>query len=125
VGNVRFEVPSHNQNAIINRLITEAVGFGLLDTLLMDEHVVQVVIADLKHIYVKRGDQFEQAELVFDTDDQIMSILDGMVRGYSNYYLQRETLPPVLSLPWERGTVTIICPPETIAMVVIIDIGKS
>lgn len=124
VADKRFDLPSNEQMELVNRLIDEAVGFGKLDPLLRDKTVREIIIADPRHVYVRRYDQLEQVVVDFDHDHYVLHVLDRMVRDYSSYYLRREKLPPALSLPWERGTVTIICPPETKSMVVVIDIAR-
>lgn len=72
-------IPIVHQEAIINRLINEVFGFGIIQPLLDDESITEIMINGPKEVYVERNGKIELTDLKFDSHDQILQIIDRIV----------------------------------------------
>jgi pilus assembly protein CpaF len=72
-------IPIVHQEAIINRLINEVFGFGIIQPLLDDESITEIMINGPKEVYVERNGKIELTDLKFDSYDQILQIIDRIV----------------------------------------------
>jgi len=72
-------IPIVHQEAIINRLINEVFGFGIIQPLLDDDTITEIMINGPKEVYVERNGKIELTDLKFDSYDQILQIIDRIV----------------------------------------------
>lgn len=72
-------IPIVHQEAIINRLINEVFGFGIIQPLLDDDSITEIMINGPKEVYVERNGKIELTDLKFDSYDQILQIIDRIV----------------------------------------------
>ncbi len=72
-------IPIVHQEAIINRLINEVFGFGIIQPLLDDDDITEIMINGPKEVYVERNGKIELTDLKFDSHDQILQIIDRIV----------------------------------------------
>ncbi|HQG82315.1 MAG TPA: hypothetical protein PLU14_02880, partial [Caldisericia bacterium] len=63
-------IPIVHQEAIINRLINEVFGFGIIQPLLDDDSITEIMINGPKEVYVERNGKIELTDLKFDSYDQ-------------------------------------------------------
>jgi len=72
-------IPIVHQEAIINRLINEVFGFGIIQPLLDDDSITEIMINGPKEVYVEKNGKIELTDLKFDSYDQILQIIDRIV----------------------------------------------
>lgn len=68
-----------DKKRIIKDMLDEFIGFGLIENLLTDPYVTEIMINGPKHIYVERMGKTELANITFDDDQQLMSLIYKML----------------------------------------------
>lgn len=72
-------IPITHQEAIINRLINEVFGFGIIQPLLDDKDITEIMINSPTQVYIERNGKIELTDIKFDSPDQILQIIDRIV----------------------------------------------
>jgi pilus assembly protein CpaF len=70
---------SRERNALIRRVVDEAVGLGVLEPLLADETVSEIMINGHDTIYVERFGQLQRVPSGFTSEDQLLQTIDRIV----------------------------------------------
>jgi pilus assembly protein CpaF len=72
-------IPITHQESIINRLINEVFGFGIIQPLLDDKDITEIMINSPTQVYIERNGKIELTDVKFDSPDQILQIIDRIV----------------------------------------------
>ena len=67
-------------SAIRRAVADELLGFGPLQTLLDHDDVSEIMINGHLNVFVERGGRLEPADTVFESEEQLLLIIDRMVR---------------------------------------------
>jgi pilus assembly protein CpaF len=106
---------SRERNALIRRVVDEAVGLGVLEPLLADETVSEIMINGHETLYVERFGQLQKVPSGFTSEEQLLQTIDRIVstvnrRVDESSPMVDARLPPDPRLP--RGArVHVILPP--------------
>ena len=106
---------SRERNALIRRVVDEAVGLGVLEPLLADETVSEIMINGYDTLYVERFGQLQKVPSGFTSEEQLLQTIDRIVstvnrRVDESSPMVDARLPPDARLP--RGArVHVILPP--------------
>ncbi len=106
---------SRERNALIRRVVDEAVGLGVLEPLLADETVSEIMINGYDTLYVERFGQLEKVPSGFTSEEQLLQTIDRIVstvnrRVDESSPMVDARLPPDARLP--RGArVHVVLPP--------------
>lgn len=63
-------------NHLIDEVMSNVVGYGPLDVLLQDKYVSEIMTIGKDLIYVERNGRLEKSKVRFDSDQQLMQIID-------------------------------------------------
>jgi pilus assembly protein CpaF len=72
-------VPVIYQENIINRLINEVFGFGIIQPLLDNKDISEIMINSPDEVYIEKNGKLERADVTFDNANQILHIIDRIV----------------------------------------------
>ena len=106
---------SRERNALIRRVVDEAVGLGVLEPLLADETVSEIMINGHETLYVERFGQLQKVPSGFTSEEQLLQTIDRIVstvnrRVDESSPMVDARLPPDARLP--RGArVHVVLPP--------------
>jgi pilus assembly protein CpaF len=64
---------------LFEQIVAEILGFGPLEPLLADESVTEVMVNGSNKIFIERKGKIEKVNLVFESDDHLMRIIDRIV----------------------------------------------
>ena len=67
---------ARERQAIIKRVVDEALGLGILEPLLNDHSITEIMVNGPDDIYVERRGRLERLTLSFSSDDQLMQMID-------------------------------------------------
>jgi pilus assembly protein CpaF len=72
-------IPMEYQEQLIQRLLNEIFGFGIIQPLLEDEDVAEIMIVSPDQVYIERSGKLILADYRFDNEAQILQIIDRIV----------------------------------------------
>jgi pilus assembly protein CpaF len=64
---------------LFEQIVAEILGLGPLEPLLADPLVTEIMVNGAKNIYVERGGRITRANLVFESDEHLMRIIERIV----------------------------------------------
>jgi pilus assembly protein CpaF len=64
---------------LFEQIVAEILGLGPLEPLLADPLVTEIMVNGAKNIYVERGGKITRANLVFESDEHLMRIIERIV----------------------------------------------
>jgi pilus assembly protein CpaF len=64
---------------LFETIVAEILGYGPIEPLLADDSVSEIMVNGAKQIYVERGGKLQKTNLVFESDDHAMRIIDRIV----------------------------------------------
>ena len=67
------------RQALIRRVIDEAVGLGVLEPLLADETVTEIMVNGPREVWVERDGRIERAQTQFTSESQLYQTIDRIV----------------------------------------------
>lgn len=70
---------NRERNALVRRVVDEAVGLGVIEPLLADDTVSEIMINGHNSIYVERFGQLEPVPSGFTSDEQLRQTIDRIV----------------------------------------------
>jgi len=70
---------NEEREKIIRELVDEFAGFGPIEDLMKDPQVTEIMINGPKRIYVERAGKKELSGIVFDSEEQVMSLAHKML----------------------------------------------
>ncbi|PZR51857.1 CpaF family protein [Xylanimonas oleitrophica] len=106
---------TRERNALIRRVVDEAIGLGVLEPLLADETVSEIMINGHRTIYVERFGVVERVPTAFTSEEQLRQTVDRIVstvnrRVDESSPMVDARLPPDERMP--RGArVHVVLPP--------------
>ncbi|HET7489133.1 MAG TPA: CpaF family protein [Acidimicrobiales bacterium] len=75
----RVILTGRQRNAVVRRVVDEAVGLGVLEPILADETVSEVMINGYRSLYVERGGRLEEVSSGFTSEEQLRQTIDRIV----------------------------------------------
>ncbi len=72
-------IPMENQEQLIQRLLNEIFGFGMIQPLLKDDDVSEIMIISPHQVYIEKHGRLIQTDYRFDNEAQITQIIDRIV----------------------------------------------
>jgi len=72
-------IPVTSQENIINRMINEVFGFGIIQPLLNDKDISEIMINAPNEVFIERNGKLEITDIIFDNPNQILHIIDRIV----------------------------------------------
>jgi pilus assembly protein CpaF len=67
------------KHRLYEQIVAEILGFGPLQPLLEDETITEIMVNGAKNIYVERSGKLIRVPVTFESDDQVMRIIDRIV----------------------------------------------
>jgi len=64
---------------LFEAIVAEILGFGPLETLLADDAVTEIMVNGHKDIYVERKGKIERVNILFESDEHVLRIIDRIV----------------------------------------------
>jgi pilus assembly protein CpaF len=64
---------------LFETIVAEILGYGPIEPLLNDDTVTEIMVNGAKQIYVERSGRLQSTNLVFESDDHAMRIIDRIV----------------------------------------------
>jgi pilus assembly protein CpaF len=64
---------------LFETIVAEILGYGPIEPLLADDAVTEIMVNGAKQIYVERAGRLHETNLVFESDDHAMRIIDRIV----------------------------------------------
>ena len=65
--------------ALVDTVLSEALGFGPLQELLDDPSITEILVNNARQIYVERGGKLEPTNLVFSSDQAVIGVIERIV----------------------------------------------
>lgn len=75
----RVILTGRQRNALVRRVVDEAVGLGILEPILADDTVSEIMINGHRSIYVERNGQLEEVSSGFTSEEQLRQTIDRIV----------------------------------------------
>jgi pilus assembly protein CpaF len=72
-------LPIEYQEQIINRLLNEIFGFGMIQPLLEDSSISEIMINGPESVYIERDGKLFKSGIQFESPSQILQIIDRIV----------------------------------------------
>ncbi|MCP4540990.1 MAG: CpaF family protein [Chloroflexi bacterium] len=64
---------------LFEQIVAEILGLGPLEPLLADPHVTEIMVNGAKNVYVERKGMLTRANLVFESDEHVMRVIERIV----------------------------------------------
>jgi pilus assembly protein CpaF len=83
-----FNTILETENIILSRaerlrlfesIAAEILGYGPIEPLLRDDSITEVMVNGPKQVYIERGGKLHKTDVVFDSDEHVMRIIDRIV----------------------------------------------
>lgn len=71
---------SHQEfNDVLTEIISDLLGLGPINALLKDSEVSEIMVNGPKEVYVERGGKLEITDIVFDDEQQLLSVVEKIL----------------------------------------------
>jgi pilus assembly protein CpaF len=100
---------SGERQAIIRRVVDEALGLGILEPLLADPSVTEIMVNGHETIFVERAGVLQRLDAHFANEDQLMQTIDRIVAGVNRRVDESSPMVDARLSSGER--VNVIVPP--------------
>ncbi|MGN6300280.1 MAG: CpaF family protein [Angustibacter sp.] len=100
---------SGERQAIIRRVVDEALGLGILEPLLADPSVTEIMVNGHETIFVERAGVLQRLDAHFASEDQLMQTIDRIVAGVNRRVDESSPMVDARLATGER--VNVIVPP--------------
>ncbi len=97
------------RQAIIRRVVDEALGLGILEPLLADPSVTEIMVNGHETIFVERAGVLQRLDAHFANEDQLMQTIDRIVAGVNRRVDESSPMVDARLSSGER--VNVIVPP--------------
>ena len=97
------------RQAIIRRVVDEALGLGILEPLLADPSVTEIMVNGHETIFVERAGVLQRLDVHFASEDQLMQTIDRIVAGVNRRIDESSPMVDARLATGER--VNVIVPP--------------
>jgi len=67
------------RSQLFERIVAEILGYGPIEPLLQDPTISEIMVNGPKRIYVERRGRIEKTDLLFDSDEHLLRIIDRIV----------------------------------------------
>jgi pilus assembly protein CpaF len=101
--------PKGEREKILGEIIAEAVGYGPIQPLLLDNGISEIMVNGPKQVFVERNGKLERAETVFRDDAHILHIIEKIVAPLGRRI--DESMPMVDARLPDGSRVNAIIPP--------------
>ncbi|MFY9202537.1 MAG: ATPase, T2SS/T4P/T4SS family, partial [Limnochordia bacterium] len=64
---------------LLNQIIDEVIGFGPINSLILDPEISEIMVNGPKQVFVERGGCLELTEITFRDNEHVMHIIEKMV----------------------------------------------
>lgn len=75
----KIVIPRNSKQILLEMVINNILGFGPLEPLLADDNISEIMITGIDMIYVERKGKLEEVNLHFDSEDQLLQIIENIV----------------------------------------------
>ena len=75
----RVILTGRERNALVRRVVDEAIGLGVLEPILADDSVSEIMINGHRSIFVERNGQLEEVPAAFASEEQLRQTIDRIV----------------------------------------------
>ncbi len=72
-------LPKGEREKILREIVAEAVGYGPIHPLLLDDEISEIMVNGPEQVYIERKGKLERAEIVFRDDAHILHIIEKIV----------------------------------------------
>lgn len=100
---------TQDRTKLIQRVVDEALGLGILEPLLADESITEIMVNGPDTIFVERAGRLEQLNLRFADEAQLMQVIDRIVADVNRRVDESSPMVDARLLTGER--VNVIVPP--------------
>lgn len=100
---------SKDRSRLVQRVVDEALGLGILEPLLADESITEIMVNGPKTIFVERAGRLEKLDLQFANNEQLMQVIDRIVAEVNRRVDESSPMVDARLLTGER--VNVIVPP--------------
>ena len=76
---LNLSLPKRTRDQLFREIINEILGFGILQPLLDDPEITEVMVNRKNQIFIEKHGLLTQTPLKFDSDDQILRIIDRII----------------------------------------------
>jgi pilus assembly protein CpaF len=98
-----------DRKKLMTDLIHEFMGFGPLENLLKDPDVTEIMVNGPNKVYVERKGMTEQVNIVFDSEQQIMNLIDKILASTRRHV---DETYPYTEVSFKDGSrINIVIPP--------------
>ncbi|MEA5078854.1 MAG: CpaF family protein [Anaerolineaceae bacterium] len=74
-----IQLSESETNQLVQNMIDEVLGFGILQPLLEDPLVTEIMVNGTQPVYVERAGLLSETDIRFNNDDEILRIIDRIV----------------------------------------------
>ena len=79
VSTPRSDFSNEERDRIVRELVDEFAGFGPIEDLMKDPQVTEIMVNGPRRVYVERNGKKEISKVVFDSEEQVMSLAHKML----------------------------------------------
>ena len=70
---------SRERTRLMQRIIDEAIGLGVLEPLLADESITEILVNGMRDVFVERRGRLERIPMTFSSEEQLYQTIDRIV----------------------------------------------
>jgi len=107
-GEVEY-LPGSEREKILREIVAEAVGYGPVHALLLDDEISEIMVNGPEQVYVERNGKLEKTEIVFRDDTHVLHIIEKIVAPLGRRI--DESMPMVDARLPDGSRVNAIIPP--------------
>ena len=107
-----FEGPvmsTRNRARLIQRIVDDAVGLGVLEPLIADETVTEIMVNGVRDLFVERSGRIERIPSAFRSEEELMQTIDRIVSSVNRRVDESSPMVDARLAGGER--VNVIIPP--------------
>jgi pilus assembly protein CpaF len=106
-------VTPQDRDRLIDQVVDEAVGLGVLEGLLRDPEVTEIMVNRRDQIFVERRGELEQTSLAFSSEADLRTVIDRIVSSIGRRV--DESSPAVDARLKDGSRVNVVIPPVAFA----------
>ena len=81
VAALSIALSSEDRDTLVASLLGDVLGFGPLEPLFADPEVTEIMVNNAKQIFVERHGRVTRSPIMFDSDEQLMSVIQRAIGG--------------------------------------------
>ena len=102
-------IPMNDRKKVIDGIVSNIIGLGPLDPLLVDDSISEIMVNGKNQVYVERKGLLCLTDVKFDSDEQLMTVIDRIVTPLGRHV--DESSPMVDARLSDGSRVNAIIPP--------------